>query len=51
MKPAYTEEELCKIFSAGEKAEKTPRGAKPPTKNETKEVLEPVKKDKKKKNK
>jgi hypothetical protein len=36
VKPAYTEEELCKIFSAGEKAEKTPRGAKPPTKNDTK---------------
>jgi hypothetical protein len=53
LKPAYSEDELCKIFSAGEKAEKTPRGAKPPTKNETKnetkEVLEPVKKDKKKK--
>jgi hypothetical protein len=54
-KPAYSEDELCKIFSAGEKAEKTPRGAKPPPKNDTKndtiinakEV--PVKKDKKKK--
>jgi hypothetical protein len=66
-KPAYSEDELCKIFSAGEKAEKTPRGAKPPTKNEpkndtknepkndtivkAKEVLEPVKKDKKDKKK
>jgi hypothetical protein len=50
-KPAYTEEELCKIFSAGEKAEKTPRGAKPPTKNEPKNVDTPIKKDKKKKNK
>jgi hypothetical protein len=27
-----TEEELIKIFTAGEKAEKTPRGAKPPKK-------------------
>lgn len=51
-KPAYSEEELYKIFSAGEKAEKTPRGAKPPTIKETKESKEtivPVKKDKKKK--
>jgi len=47
-KPVYTEEELCKIFSAGEKAEKTPRGAKPPTKNEPVKK-ESVKKDKKKK--
>jgi hypothetical protein len=30
LKPAMTEEELIKIFSTGEKAEKTPRGAKPP---------------------
>ena len=47
-KPVYTEEELCKIFSAGEKAEKTPRGAKPPTKESvTKESVtkEPVKKE------
>ena len=29
---AMTEEELIKIFTAGEKAEKTPRGAKPPKK-------------------
>lgn len=50
-KPAYSEEELYKIFSAGEKAEKTPRGAKPPIKEtkETKESTVPVKKDKKKK--
>ena len=30
VKPAVSEEELLKIFSAGEKAEKTPRGAMPP---------------------
>ena len=29
-KPAYTDEELIKIFSTGEVVEKTPRGAKPP---------------------
>jgi hypothetical protein len=28
--PSMSEEELIKIFSSGEKAEKTPRGAKPP---------------------
>ena len=28
--PTYSEEELIKIFSTGEKVEKTPRGAKPP---------------------
>ena len=28
--PAYSEEDLIKIFSTGEKVEKTPRGAKPP---------------------
>ena len=28
--PAISEEELLKIFSTGEKVEKTPRGAKPP---------------------
>ena len=28
--PALSEEELIKIFSTGEKAQKTPRGAKPP---------------------
>ena len=32
-KPAYTDEELIKIFSTGEKVEKTPRGAKPPESN------------------
>jgi hypothetical protein len=59
LKPAYSEEELCKIFSTGEKVEKTPRGAKPPAKHvnaETKSSAElkvvseaPTKKDKKKK--
>lgn len=29
--PAISEEEIIKIFSTGEKVEKTPRGAKPPT--------------------
>ena len=29
--PLYSEEEIVKIFSTGEKVEKTPRGAKPPT--------------------
>jgi hypothetical protein len=29
-KPQLTEEEIMKIFSTGEKVEKTPRGAKPP---------------------
>jgi hypothetical protein len=28
--PQLTEEEIMKIFSTGEKVEKTPRGAKPP---------------------
>ena len=28
-KPAYSEDELLKIFSSGEKVERTPRGAKP----------------------
>ena len=32
-KPAISEEELLKIFSTGEKVEKTPRGAKPPPQN------------------
>jgi len=31
--PKLTEEELLNIFSTGEKVEKTPRGAKPPTSN------------------
>ena len=30
VKPAVSEEELLKIFSTGEKVEKTPRGAMPP---------------------
>jgi len=30
VKPQLSEEEIIKIFSTGEKAEKTPRGAKPP---------------------
>jgi tetrahydromethanopterin S-methyltransferase subunit F len=35
-KEAYSEEELLKIFSSGEKVERTPRGAKPqPTDNNT----------------
>jgi hypothetical protein len=29
--PSISEEELLKIFSTGEKPEKTPRGAKPPS--------------------
>jgi len=32
-KPSISEEELLKIFSTGEKVEKTPRGAKPPPQN------------------
>jgi hypothetical protein len=32
--PAISEEEIIKIFSTGEKVEKTPRGAKPPAANE-----------------
>jgi hypothetical protein len=28
--PAMSDEELIKIFSTGEKVDKTPRGAKPP---------------------
>jgi hypothetical protein len=35
-KPAISEEELLKIFSTGEKVEKTPRGALPPTNNKKK---------------
>ena len=45
-KPTISEEDIIKIFSTGEKVEKTPRGAKPePTVTESK----PVKKGKKKK--
>ena len=32
-KPIISDEEILKIFSTGEKVEKTPRGAKPPTPN------------------
>jgi hypothetical protein len=42
-----SEEEIIKIFSTGEKVEKTPRGAKPTKISEAKS--EPVKKSKKKK--
>jgi hypothetical protein len=35
-KPQMTEEEIMKIFSTGEKVEKTPRGAKPPEQNNKK---------------
>lgn len=34
-KPTYSEEELLKIFNSGEKVERTPRGAKPLTSNNT----------------
>jgi hypothetical protein len=34
-KPALSDEELIKIFSTGEKVERTPRGAKPPTNTNT----------------
>ena len=34
-KPAYTEEELLKLFSSEEKIERTPRGAKPQENNNT----------------
>lgn len=45
--PTISEEEIIKIFSTGEKVEKTPRGAKPTKISEAKS--EPVKKSKKKK--
>jgi len=45
--PALSEEELIKIFSTGEKAQKTPRGAKPPQTTET-PVQEPSSSKKKK---
>jgi hypothetical protein len=35
-KPQMTDEEIIKIFSTGEKVEKTPRGAKPPEQNSNK---------------
>ena len=49
-KPTISEEDIIKIFSTGEKVEKTPRGAKPDTKPEV-PITEskPVKKGKKKK--
>ena len=49
-KPTISEEDIIKIFSTGEKVEKTPRGAKPETKSEV-PITEPkpVKKGKKKK--
>ena len=34
--PSISEEEIIKIFSTGEKVEKTPRGAKPPEQNNKK---------------
>jgi hypothetical protein len=34
-KPQMSEEEILKIFSTGEKVEKTPRGAKPPEQNKS----------------
>jgi hypothetical protein len=49
-RPTISEEEIIKIFSTGEKVEKTPRGAKPilsEAKSETKN--DPLKKGKKKK--
>lgn len=48
---ALSEEELIKIFSTGEKVEKTPRGAKPPTIQVPESVAEVKVKDKKKKKK
>jgi hypothetical protein len=42
---ALSEEELIKIFSTGEKVERTPRGAKPPTNT----LTNPLKKKKSKK--
>ena len=50
-KPTISEEDIIKIFSTGEKVEKTPRGAKPETKTEV-PITEPKpssKKGKKKK--
>ena len=44
-KPGLSEEELIKIFSNGEKAQKTPRGAKPPAQTS---VQEPASSKKKK---
>ena len=50
---AISEEELIKIFSTGEKAEKTPRGAKPPVQQEKQQqtILKQESKQKPKKKK
>ena len=49
-KPTISEEDIIKIFSTGEKVEKTPRGAKPEVKSESLVTeSKPVKKGKKKK--
>ena len=42
-----SDEELIKIFSTGEKVERTPRGAKPPTNTNTTNGLKKKKKSKK----
>lgn len=47
-KPGLSEEELIKIFSNGEKAQKTPRGAKPPVQTQTQEPASSKKKKGKK---
>ena len=47
--PTISEEDIIKIFSTGEKVEKTPRGSKAPISEAP--FMEPVKKDKKKKKK
>jgi hypothetical protein len=46
-KPAVSEEELLKIFSTGEKVERTPRGAKPPQKTSNNNTNAKKKKGKK----
>lgn len=45
--PALSEEELIKIFSTGEKAQKTPRGTKPPQASATEKAQESSSKKKK----
>jgi hypothetical protein len=47
VKPAYSEEELLKIFTSGEKVERTPRGAKPLTSNNSNSTNTSKKKKKK----
>ena len=42
---ALSEEDLIKIFSSGEKAQKTPRGAKPPSQTPAPQVTAPVQKE------